>query len=100
MSLPELPAACFSEGLQKPARGLSTVKANPVTVLVRTFHVSQIQESQVPRPATDGGPSTVVCGDCKEPSRVESLITVDDLHVQCPLCLYVFFMEPYARKDR
>ena len=27
------------------------------------------------------------------PSPVESLITVDALHVQCPLCLYVFFMD-------
>jgi hypothetical protein len=34
---------------------------------------------------------TVVCGDCKSPSAIESLIPVDALHVQCPLCLYVFF---------
>jgi hypothetical protein len=34
---------------------------------------------------------TVVCRDCKSPSLIESLIPVDALHVQCPLCLYVFF---------
>jgi hypothetical protein len=34
---------------------------------------------------------TVVCRDCKSPSPTDSLIPVDALHVQCPLCLYVFF---------
>ena len=98
MSLRELTPPFLTIRLQKPVRGLSNVKADLLTKLVRTFHVPQIQESQTHSPTTGGGSSTVVCGDCKEPSRVESLIPVDALHVQCPLCLYVFFMEPYTRK--
>ena len=35
----------------------------------------------------------VLCRDCKSLSQVESFIRVDPLHVQCPLCLYVFFMD-------
>jgi hypothetical protein len=89
----------LAPGLQKPVRGLSTVKANLVTGLMRTFHVQQIQESQTHSPTTGRGASTVVCGDCKEASRVESLVPVDALHVQCPLCLYIFFREPLARKQ-
>jgi hypothetical protein len=91
-------AAFPAIGSQKTARGLSSVKANLVKGLVRTFYVPQIQESQTHSSTTGGGSSTVVCGDCKEPSRTESLIPVDALHVQCPICLYVFFMEPFARK--
>ena len=41
---------------------------------------------------------TVYCRDCKNPSHIGTLIPVDDLHVQCPSCLYVFFMEPSVRK--
>jgi hypothetical protein len=42
--------------------------------------------------------STVLCKDCKMASPIESLVTVDALHMQCPLCLYVFFMEEAQRK--
>jgi hypothetical protein len=42
--------------------------------------------------------STVICKDCKMASPIESLVTVDALHMQCPLCLYVFFMEEAQRK--
>jgi hypothetical protein len=42
--------------------------------------------------------STVLCKDCKFPSPVESLVSVDSLHVQCPRCLYVFFMDEAQRK--
>ena len=40
----------------------------------------------------------VLCKDCKAPSPVEALIPVDALHVQCPLCLYVFFMNEAERR--
>jgi hypothetical protein len=33
-----------------------------------------------------------VCRDCKSASPVTSLIEVDPLHRQCPICLYVFFL--------
>jgi hypothetical protein len=39
-----------------------------------------------------GEPSMFICRDCKSASPVRSLITVDPLHMQCPLCLYVFFL--------
>jgi hypothetical protein len=42
--------------------------------------------------------STVLCNDCKIASPVDSLVTVDTLHVQCPQCLYVFFMDEAQRK--
>jgi hypothetical protein len=42
--------------------------------------------------------STVLCKDCRYASPLESLITVDALHVQCPVCLYVFFMDEAQRK--
>jgi hypothetical protein len=42
--------------------------------------------------------SPVLCNDCKVATPVESLVTVDTLHVQCPRCLYVFFMDEAQRK--
>jgi hypothetical protein len=36
--------------------------------------------------------SMFVCRDCKLASPVKSLIPVDPLHMQCPQCLYVFFL--------
>jgi hypothetical protein len=44
--------------------------------------------------------SPVLCNDCKVATPVESLVTVDTLHVQCPRCLYVFFMDEAQRKAR
>jgi hypothetical protein len=40
----------------------------------------------------------VFCKDCKAPSPVESLIPVDALHMQCPQCLYVFFVDGLTAK--
>jgi hypothetical protein len=42
----------------------------------------------------DAGEFTMlVCRDCKTASPVNSLIEVDPLHRQCPICLYVFFLQ-------
>ena len=40
----------------------------------------------------------MVCKDCKSPSPVEAFIPVDALHMQCPMCLYVFFTDISTRK--
>jgi rubredoxin len=40
-----------------------------------------------------------VCRDCKSASPVKSLIPVDALHMQCPICLYVFFLETPSRNS-
>lgn len=66
-------------------------------MLVRTTYVAQIQEFlNLMDDRNDLAEATIVCRDCKSASPVESLILVDTLHVQCPLCLYVF-MDPSAR---
>jgi hypothetical protein len=55
--------------------------------------MTQIQESlDYDRTGAPDVP-TIICNDCKAPSPVASLIPVDALHVQCPLCLYVFFKD-------
>ena len=41
---------------------------------------------------------TIVCNDCRAPMPVDSLIRVDPLHVQCPRCLYVFFLDVPGKK--
>jgi hypothetical protein len=41
---------------------------------------------------------TVVCNDCHAATPVDSLIRVDPLHVQCPRCLYVFFLDVSGKK--
>jgi hypothetical protein len=41
---------------------------------------------------------TIVCNDCHAPTPVDLLIRVDPLHVQCPQCLYVFFLDVSAKK--
>jgi hypothetical protein len=41
---------------------------------------------------------TVLCKDCRSASPAESFVSVDALHVQCPLCLYVFFMDEAERR--
>jgi hypothetical protein len=70
---------------------------NPEALLVRTTFVSPAQESFSNRRG-EAEASTVLCNDCKVASPVESLVTVDTLHVQCPRCLYVFFMDEAQRK--
>jgi hypothetical protein len=66
--------------------------------LVRTTFVIPNQEYFSNSRAVDGEASTVLCKDCKIATPVESLVTVDTLHVQCPRCLYVFFMDEAQRK--
>jgi hypothetical protein len=66
--------------------------------LVRTTFVPSSQESRSNGRNDEAEASTVLCRDCKVASLVESLVIVDALHVQCPLCLYVFFMEEAQRK--
>lgn len=66
--------------------------------LVRTTFVTPTQEYFSNSREDEAETSTVLCKDCKFASRVESLVTVDALHVQCPRCLYVFFMDEAQRK--
>ncbi len=65
---------------------------------VRTTSVPPTQESLSHGRKEAAEASTVLCKDCKYASQVESFVTVDALHVQCPLCLYVFFMDEAQRK--
>jgi hypothetical protein len=64
---------------------------NPEALLLRTTKMGVTSESLINDLHDAADAPTVVCRDCKSPSPIESLITVDALHVQCPLCLYVFF---------
>jgi hypothetical protein len=66
--------------------------------LTRTTFVHSNQEDLSHRRDGEAEASTMLCKDCKYLSQVESFIAVDALHVQCPLCLYVFFMEEAQRK--
>ncbi len=59
---------------------------------MRTTNVSQLEESPTKANEAPKLP-TVVCRDCKSPSPIGSLIEVDALHVQCPVCLFVFFCD-------
>ena len=52
-----------------------------------------IQEILSNRRDEEAEASAVLCKDCRIASPVESFVSVDALHVQCPLCLYVFFMD-------
>jgi hypothetical protein len=63
----------------------------------RTTSVPPTQESLSHGRNEEVEAPTVLCKDCKYASPVESLITVDALHVQCPVCLYVFFMDEAQR---
>ena len=64
----------------------------------RTTSVSPTQESLSHDRNEETEASAVLCKDCKYVSPVESFIAVDALHVQCPICLYVFFMDEAQRK--
>jgi hypothetical protein len=55
--------------------------------------VSQLQELLTNAPDKAPKRPTVVCRDCKSVSPIDTLIEVDALHVQCPLCLFVFFLD-------
>lgn len=66
--------------------------------LARTTFVDPTQEDLSHRRDEEAEASTMLCKDCKYVSQVESFIAVDALHVQCPHCLYVFFMEEAQRK--
>ncbi len=59
---------------------------------MRTTNVSQLEESPTNAEETLEVAS-VVCPDCRSRSPIDSLIEVDALHVQCPLCLFVFFWD-------
>jgi hypothetical protein len=63
---------------------------------MRTTNVSQLEE-----PQTDANEApefaAVICPDCKSPSPIGSLIEVNALHVQCPVCLFVFFWDTARR---
>ena len=64
----------------------------------RTTTVPPIQETLSNSRDEEAEASTVLCKDCRVASPVESFLTVDALHVQCPQCLYVFFMDEAQRK--
>jgi hypothetical protein len=66
--------------------------------LARTTFVAPTQESLSHDRSGEAEASTVLCKDCKYASPVESFIAVDALHVQCPICLYVFFMDEAQRR--
>lgn len=66
--------------------------------MVRTTFVPTTQESLSNSRNDEAEDFTVLCKDCKNASAVESLIVVDALHVQCPLCLYVFYLDEAQRK--
>jgi hypothetical protein len=60
--------------------------------------MAQIQETLTSdRNFADEAP-TVVCNDCHAATPADSLIRVDPLHVQCPRCLYVFFLDVSVKK--
>jgi uncharacterized CHY-type Zn-finger protein len=65
---------------------------------VRTTFVTPTQEYFSNSREKEAEASAVLCKDCKAAMTVESLITVDALHVQCPQCLYVFFMDEAQRR--
>lgn len=64
----------------------------------RTTSVPPNQESLSHGRNEEAEAPTVLCKDCRSASPAESLVTVDALHVQCPLCLYVFFMDEAERR--
>ncbi len=66
--------------------------------LARTTYVESLAKHRddATDEVTDAG--HVVCRDCRSRFPVKSFIPVDPLHVQCPFCLYVFFMETSLRR--
>ena len=64
----------------------------------RTTSVPPTQETLSHSRDEEAEASTVLCKDCRSASPAESFVSVDALHVQCPLCLYVFFMDEAERR--
>ena len=75
------------------------IKTNPSVTATRSSYVLQLKDSPADGRIDASQVPTIVCRDCKSAVTVASLIAVDALHVQCPLCLYVFFMETLAKKS-
>ena len=76
------------------------VKKNKIqkSTSARTTFVPPAQECLSQGRDGEAEVSSVLCKDCRYESPVGSLITVDALHVQCPQCLYVFFLDEAQRK--
>jgi hypothetical protein len=81
----------------KGSPGLSNVKAKSSCRVGAYPYMAQMQALPPDNRPGDAESTTVVCKDCKTPSPLDALIDVDALHVQCPSCLYVFFLERSAR---
>jgi hypothetical protein len=73
-------------------------KLNPKPRQVRTLFVPKFQKSFTNDRNDEAEAPTVFCKDCKAASPVELLIRVDALHVQCPQCLYVFYLDELTEK--
>jgi hypothetical protein len=66
--------------------------------LVRKSYVPYVMElSTTETHNAPAEPVVVVCKDCNASSPIKSLIGIDALHVQCPHCLFVFFLDSSAR---
>jgi hypothetical protein len=63
-------------------------------VLARTTKVRALTKQD--EDVTDAG--HLICRDCRSRFPIKSFIPVDPLHVQCPFCLYVFFLETSLRR--
>jgi hypothetical protein len=66
---------------------------------MRTTDVSHFRELPAAEPNRAAVASAVVCKDCRAPLPLDLLVPVDALHVQCPHCLFVFFLEPGIRRQ-
>jgi len=86
------------QSVKRPAR-LQNVKRNPEGALVRKAYMLQLQELLTDIP-DDAEPSKIICKDCKSTVSIKSLIPVDDLHRQCPQCLYIFFFKETPTSER
>ena len=60
--------------------------------------MAQIQEALASDRNLAAKAPTIVCDDCRAATPPDLLIRVDPLHVQCPRCLYVFFLDVSGKK--
>jgi hypothetical protein len=60
--------------------------------------MAQIQETLTSDRDVAVEAPTIVCNDCHAATPVDMLVRVDPLHVQCPRCLYVFFLDVTGKK--
>jgi hypothetical protein len=82
----------------KAPAGLRNVKAIQKGALTRKLYVRYVMELSTSKTQNASAePVVVICKDCNASSPIESLIGVDPLHVQCPHCLFVFFLDRLAR---